>query len=151
MKDINEGKQVYTFLEKKLAHFKQYLSLTEKMEKASKNEERNKDLGRLISRRQSCINKIDKIDMSIRKAIKRNSAGRFRIPNHYKEKISGCLSQLRDIMTTIDFKDRALMVRVKDEDEAIKAELLRMRNVRRASRGYRGSSGYPSRFLDTRK
>ncbi len=54
-------------------------------------------------------------------------------------------------MTTVDLMDRELMVIVKEKGESIKAELLKMRNVRQAARGYRKDFRCPARFLDTRK
>jgi hypothetical protein len=65
--------------------------------------------------------------------------------------IDGYLSKIRDIMTTVDLMDKEIMVMVTQERQGIKTEVLKMRNFKEAARGYRGSSGYTARFLDTRR
>ncbi|MGD9243984.1 MAG: hypothetical protein PVH36_03580 [Desulfobacterales bacterium] len=151
MKDVNEGDEICTFLERKLAHFKQYLSITEKMKQASGNKEGISNLGSLISRRQGLVNKIESIDMSIGKILKEGSRKLSCISNKYKGMIDGYLSKIRDIMTTVDLMDKEIMVMVTQERQGIKTEVLKMRNFKEAARGYRGSSGYTARFLDTRR
>jgi hypothetical protein len=151
MRDINEGKEICTFLERKLAHFKQYLSITEKMKQAFGNKEEINNLGKLISRRQGCVNNIERIDLSVGKILKKGSRELSRISNEYKGMIDGYFSKLRDIMTTVDLMDKEIMVMVKQEGEGIKTEVLKTLNFRQAARGYRGSTGYTARFLDTRR
>ena len=151
MKDVNEGEEICTFLERKLAHFKQYLSITEKMKQAFGNKEDISNLGSLISRRQGLVHKIERIDMSIGKVLKKGSRKLSRISNKYKDMIDGYLIKIRDVMTTVDLMDKEIMVMVTHEGQGIKTEVLKMRNFREAARGYRGSSGYTARFLDTRR
>jgi hypothetical protein len=151
MKDLNEEKEICTFLERKLAHFKQYLSITEKMKQAFGNKEEINNLGKLISRRQGCVNNIERIDLSVGKILKKGSRKLSRISNKYKGMIDGYLLKIRDIMTTVDLMDKEIMVMVKQEGEGIKTEVLKTRNFRQAARGYRGSTGYTARFLDTRR
>ncbi len=151
IKDINEGKEICTFLERKLAHFKQYLSITEKMKQAFGNKEEINNLGSLISRRQGCINNIERIDLSIGKILKKGSSKLSSISNKYKRMIDGYLSKIKDIMTTVDLMDKEIMVMVKQEREGVKTEVLKMRNFKQAARGYGGSTGYTARFLDTRR
>jgi hypothetical protein len=151
MRDINEGKEICTFLERKLAHFKQYLSITEKMKQAFGNKEEINNLGKLISKRQGCVNNIERIDLSVGKILKKGSRELSRISSKYKEIIDGYLLKIRDIMTTVDLMDKEIMVMVKQEGECIKTEVLKTRNFRQAARGYRRSTGYTARFLDTRR
>lgn len=151
MRDINEEKAICTFLEKKLAHFKQYLFVTEKMKQAFGNEEEINNLDGLISKRQGCIKNIDRIDLSIKKIIKGGSGSLSRVSKKYKEMIDGYLSKIREIMTTVALMDKEIMVMVKQEGEGIKKEVLKIRNFKQAARGYGGSTGYTARFLNTRK
>jgi hypothetical protein len=151
MKDVNEGEEICTFLDGKLAHFKQYLSITEKMKQAFGNKEEINNISGLISRRQGLVNKIESIDMSIGKILKKGSRKLSRVSNKYKGMIDGYLSKIRDIMTTVDLMDKEIMVMVTQERQGIKTEVLKMRNFKEAARGYRGSSGYTARFLDTRR
>lgn len=152
MRDIKEEKEVCAFVEKKLAHFKRYLSVTEKMKQAFGNEEEINNLGSLISKRQDCINKIDRVDLSIKNLIKGGSVRFSRVSNKYKGMIDGYLLKIRDIMTTVDLMDKELMVMAKQKGDGIKTEVLKTRNFRQAARGYGGSTGYnTARFLDTRR
>ena len=152
MRDISKEKEVCAFIEKKLAHFKRYLSFTEKMKQAFDNEEEIDNLGSLISKRQDCIKKIDMIDLSIGKILKKGSSKLSIISNKYKGIIDGYLFKIRDIMTTVDFMEKELMVMAKQEGDGIKTEVLKTRNFRQAARGYGGSTGYnTARFLDTRR
>jgi hypothetical protein len=151
MKDVNEGEEICNYLDRKLAHFKQYLSITEKMKQAFGNKEDISNFGSLVSRRQGLVNKIESIDMSIGKILKKGSRKLSRVSNKYKCIIDGYLSKIRDIMTTVDLMDKEIMVMVTQERQGIKTEVLKMRNFKEAARGYRGSSGYTARFLDTRR
>ncbi|MBW1614538.1 MAG: hypothetical protein JRJ57_11335, partial [Deltaproteobacteria bacterium] len=140
MKDVNEEEEICTFLDRKLAHFKQYLSVTEKMKQSFSNKEEIRNLGSLISRRQGLVNKIESIDMSIGKILKKGSRKLSRNSNKYKDMIDSYLIKIRDVMTTVDFMDKEIMVMVKQEGQGIKTEVLKMRNFKKAARGYRGSS-----------
>ena len=151
MRDINEEKEICRFLEKKLVHFKQYLSVTEKMKHALETKEELNNLGNLISKRQSCANTIDRIDVSIKKIIKGGSGRLLSLSKKYKEIIDDYFSKIREIMTTVDFMNKEIMVMVKQEVESIKTEVLKTRNFRQAVTGYRASSRHTPRFLDTRR
>ena len=151
MREINEGEEICTFLDRKLAHFNQYLSITEKMKQAFSNKEEINNLGNLISRRQGCIHNIERIDLSIGRILKKGSQNLSRISNKYKGMIDGYLSKIRDIVKTIDLMDKEITVMVKQEVEVTKTGVLKTRDFRQAARGYRGSSGYTARFLDTRR
>ena len=83
--------------------------------------------------------------------MKKGSRELSRISSKYKEIIDGYLSKIRHIMTTVDLMDKEIIVMVKKEVEVTKTEVLKARNIRQAARGYRGSSGYAPRFLDTRR
>ena len=150
MQDIESNKIICSFLEKKVSLFNQYLSITERMKEALRNKEESKLEG-FLSKRQGCISKIERIDLSIKKIVKAGLSNLTNISNKYKMVIDSYLSDIRNIMTTVDLMDRELMVIVKEEGESIKAELLKMRNVRQAARGYRKDFRCPARFLDTRK
>ena len=151
MKDVNEGEEICTFLERKLAHFKQYLSITEKMKQAFGNKEEINNISSLISRRQGCVNSIERIDLSIGKILKKGSSKLSLISKKYKGIIDGYLLKIRDIMKTVDLMDKEIMVMVKQDVEVTKTEVIKTQNFRQAARGYRGGAGYTARFLDTRR
>ena len=141
MKDLNPGKEICSFLEKKLSIFNRYLTITKSMKETLKHKEAS-NLGGFVSERQDCINKIEKINLSIEKIIKTSS-------DKFKDLIDGYLKNIKNIMETIAPIDMELMVIVKQKSESIKTELLKMRNVRQVARGYKKEKRYSPRFLDT--
>ena len=143
MKNLNTEKEICSILEKKLSIFKKYLSVTERMKKILKNKEAG-NLEGLVSERQDCINKIERNNLSMEKIIKASS-------DKFRCLIEGYLKSIRNIMESIAPIDRELMVMVREEGESIKSELLKMRNIRQASRGYKNEGTYAPRFLDMKR
>jgi hypothetical protein len=151
MKDIDIEQEYCMFLEKKLVHFKQYQSFTEKMTHIMCGKEKNKEIQGLISRRQTCIGAIEKINAAMEKIFKKGSAGLSGIRKQYKSLIDSYMTSIKDIMMQIDLMDRELVAVVAEQRDNIKSDLLEMRNMRQAARGYKSNMQYPARFLDTRK
>ena len=149
MKEEDTGKEICSFLEKKVTFFSRYLSLTERINTALGEEE--KDLQDLISKRQACMERIDKIDLSIQQTAGAGPDKHNLIPPKFKGLIDGYLKKLRSIMETVEVLDREVTAVAKKEVENIKTNLLNMRNVRQAARGYGGRVGHPARFLDTHR
>ena len=164
MKDIDAGKEICSFLKKKLALFNQYLSITKRMKETLRNKEA-RNPGVFISERQSCIKRIERIDVSMDKIIKASSDKPYRISDKVdtptqtlplegegegggERLINSYLAKIKGIMETIDPIDRELMVMVKEEGGVIKKELLKMRNHRQAAQGYKKEKGYSPRLLD---
>jgi hypothetical protein len=149
MKEEDTGKEICSFLEKKVILFSRYLSLTERMNAALGEEE--KDLKDLISKRQGCMEKIGKIDLSIQQTVGAGPDKHNLIPPQFKGLIGGYLKKLKSITKTVELLDREVTAVVKQEVANIKTDLLNRRNVRQAARGYGGRVGNPARFLDTRR
>jgi hypothetical protein len=149
MKDIEQ--EYCMFLEKKLVQFKQYQSFTEKMRHVMCGKEKNKEISVLISKRQTCIGAIEKINATLEKIVKRGSAGLSGIQKKYKSLIDSYMSGIKDIMLQIDLMDRELVAIVAEQRDDVRAELLKMRNMRQAARGYKSCVKNPARFLDTRR
>ena len=148
MKDINPRKKMCFFLEKKLALFDRYLSITKRMKKALKDKEAVNP-GIFISERQNCINEIEKVDASIENIINTSTDKMNNIRDKFSELINTYLSSIKSIMKTVDLIDRKLMVMVEDECQSKKKELLNMRNFQQGTRGYKKETRYTPRFLDT--
>lgn len=165
MKDINSGKEICSFLEKKLTLFNRYLSITKRMKETLRGREAGNP-GVFISERQDCIDKIENIDSSIEKIIKEGSDNLSQISDQVNTPtqtlppqgggegggeglIDSYLAKIKSIMEKADLIDRELMVMVKDEGQSIKTELLKMRNFRQAARGYKKEKRFSPRFLDT--
>ena len=148
MTEIDPGKEVCSFLEKKLTLFRRYLHTTKRMKEALKDKEAGNP-GDFISERQNCINKIGKIDSSIENIINTSADRLNHISGKFSKLIHGYLSSITSIMETVDLIDRELMIMVKEQGEGTKREILRMRNVQQAARGYKKEKRYNPRFLDT--
>ena len=147
----DEEKEMCSFLEKKLDKFREYRSVTEKMKQTVCGNDENNELSVLIHRRQGCIGAIEKINSSIEKIIINGSVKFSRISNKYKALIDRYLSNIKEVMIQVDLMDKELVVITTEQGESIKTELLKMRNLRQASRGYQINKRYPARFLDTRR
>ena len=148
MKDKDAGKEICSFLEKKLVFFKQYLSITKRMKETFKKKEPSSPEA-FISERQACITKIQKIDASLEKIMGNSSDKLHDISEKCKGMIDGYLRSLKNIMETVDLIDRELIVVVRAEGENIKGELLKLQDVRQAAKGYRDRMKSTPRFLDT--
>ena len=148
MKDKDAGKEICSFLEKKLVFFKQYLSITKRMKETFKKKEPSSPEA-FISERQACINKIQKIDASLEKIMGNSSDKLHDISEKCKGMIDSYLRSLKNIMETVDLIDRELIVVVRAEGENIKGELLKLQDVRQAAKGYRDRMKSTPRFLDT--
>lgn len=149
MKEVE--KEFCIFLDKKLMQFKQYQSVTEMMKHTLCGKEKDKEISSLISKRQSCISAIEKINGSLEKIVNKGSDGFSRIPSKYKRLIDGYMSSIKDVMMQIDLMDRELVAVVAEKSKSLKTEILKLRNMKQAARGYGSHIKYPARFLDTRR
>ena len=148
MKVRDLGEQICFFLEKKLAFFNQYLSITERM-KERLLDKKEGDPRASISQRQACINKIQKIDASLEKIMGGSPDRLHNISEKCKGVIDGYLRSLKTIMETVELIDRELIVMVRAEGENMKTELLKLQDARQAAKGYRDKIKSAPRFLDT--
>jgi len=151
MTDLEKEKEICSYLEKKLDKFKEYQSITEKMKQTVCGNDENNELSVLSNRRQRSIGAIEKINSSVEKIIKNGSVKFSCISKKYKGLVESCLSNIKDVMTQVDLMDRELVSIVSEQGESIKTEILKMRNVRQAARGYQTNKRYPAKFLDTRR
>jgi len=149
MRDVE--KEMYVFLEKKLDKFREYQSVTEKMKQTVCSNNKNNELSGLINRRQGCIGSIEKINSSMEKMIKNGSVRFSYISKKYMGLVESCLSSIKDVMMQVDLMDRELVTIVSKQGESIKTEILKMRNMRQAARGYQINKRYSAKFLDTRR
>lgn len=150
MKNTDAEKKICSFLEKKRAIFSQYLSVTNKVKEVIENKD-EKNIERLLAKRQDCIHKINKIDGSIEKIVRESAIQIQYISVKIKGLIDSHVKRIKNIMETVAPLDREILVMVKEECEEIKTDLLMRQNVRQAVRGYRNDIKDTPRFLDTRK
>jgi hypothetical protein len=142
------GREICSLLEKKLALFNRYLTITERMKDAFIDTS-VQDPRPLISKRQACIANIGRVDASVEKILERRSDGPHPISAKCRASIAGYLKHLSSIMVTVDQMDRELMGMVKEQSKGIKSELVELQKVRQAARGYGDKMKSPPRFLDT--
>jgi len=148
MKERGLGKEICSFLEKKLVFFNQYLLMTNQIKEAYAV---NKDQypGALLSQRQACIYKIERIDESIKRMVGENPRRLDRLSEKCKTIIDGYLKRLKGIMETVDLVDQELVNALGADRKDMKAELLKLQDMRHAAQGYRGRREFVPRFLDT--
>ena len=147
MKDMEAGKDICSFLEKKVLLFDRYLSITERMKETFKDKGPG-DLRSVLSKRQDCIKRIERIDSSVKDIIEAGSNRGNHVSKKFKGVIATHLKNLKSIMERVDLIDRELMGMVKEESEGLKNELLKMRSVQQAAIGYKRGTTHPPRFLD---
>jgi len=148
MKEIELGKEICSFLEKKLVFFNQYLLMTNQIKEAcALNEEEYP--GALISQRQACIYKIERIDESIKRIVGENPGRLDRLSEKCKAMIDGYLKRLKTVMETVDLVDRELMVTLQADRKDMKRDLLKLQDMRHAAQGYKSRREFTPRFLDT--
>jgi len=148
MKERGLGKEICSFLEKKLVFFNQYLLMTNQIKEACALN-RDEYPGALISQRQACIYKIERIDESIRRIVGEKPGRLDRLSEKCKAMIDGYLKRLKTVMETVDLVDRELMVALQADRKNMKRNLLELQNMRQAAQGYKNNKGVTPRFLDT--
>lgn len=113
----------------------QFLSITRSMKEAFilKNEF---SLLEIISKRQDCINKIQKTDLSVQKIMSKGAKELPCISYELKSLLDGYLQSIKSLLEQIAPIDTEVMVMVKEESRDIKADLLKIRNARHAAKGY---------------
>jgi hypothetical protein len=139
-------KEVYSLLDKKLSLFQNYVSITRKIKEAFVEEGKGNP-GGFIAERQGLIDRIEKIDASVDKVIKKGEPqigfGKDR------ERIETCLQDIKILMETVKPMDEALVAFVKEEEEQAKSFLLKMRRSRQAVGGYQRMGKSFPKFFDT--
>jgi hypothetical protein len=145
---MDMGGEICSLLEKKLALFNRYLTITERMRDAFIDNSAQ-DPRPFISKRQACIANIGRVDASVEKILERRSDGHHHITGKCRASIDGYLKRLRSIMGAAELLDRELMDMVRAHSEGIKSELVELKKVGQAAKGYGDRMKAPPRFLDT--
>ena len=138
------------FMEQKISLMTQYLSITKTM-KETFMLKKEINMGDLLSKRQDCINKIQKTNMSVQKIMNTGAEELSRISNDLKAKLDGYLHSIKSLLERIAPVDAEVMVMVKEESRVIKAELLKISNARQAAKGYGTKGKYSPKYLDAKR
>ena len=128
----------------------QYLSITRTM-KETFMLKKETSLVDLLSKRQDCINKIQKTDLSVQKIMNTGTEELSRISGDLKNSLDGYQHSIKSLLELISPVDDEVMVMVKEESRGIKAELLKINNARQGAKGYGTRGMYNPRYLDARR
>ena len=146
MNSFETEKDICSSLEKKRDLFRVYYSITKQMKETLENKESG-DIDNFLHERQACVRKIERIDLSLDKAIKGDTKA-LPASEKLRELTDRYLTDIKEIMQKVDLADRELMALIEERRERIKEELLKMRKFRQAAQGYRKETGFSPRFLD---
>ena len=138
-------KEICSFLEKKLSLFQQYLSATKRIKEAFVDGEKGNP-GDVIAERQGLIDRIEKIDSSMGKAIKGGEPQTGL--GTYRETIETRLQDIKTLMETVKPMDEELIAIAQREEEQAKRSLLRMRSTRQGVNGYQRIGKSTPKFFD---
>jgi len=148
-KTADPVKYTFLFLEQKVALMTQYQFLTSTM-KDSFVREKEANLEGLLAKRQDCIDKIKKIDLSLQKVMRQGAGELSRISRELKGKLNGYLQRIKGLVEQIGPIDAEVMVMVREESRDIKEALTIMKQVRQATKGYGSKESHIPRYIDAR-
>ncbi len=103
-----------------------------------------------MARRQDCIDKIEKIDQSLKKIRSLGAGELSRISRELKGKLNGYLQRLKGLVEQIAPMDAEVMVMVREESRGVKEELIKMKQVKQAAKGYGSRERRIPRYIDAR-
>jgi hypothetical protein len=144
------GKNVSSYLGKKTALLKQYLSVTAEFMDALK-QKRSAMSEPFILKRQSLIQEIEALDRSFEARGGPSSKWPSDLSGIDREAIRESLGSMRGVLAELGSRDNILNSLAKEEGDSLRGELLRLRAGRSAAQGYSRARGSEPRFLDTRK
>ncbi|RPH52379.1 MAG: hypothetical protein EHM85_03035 [Desulfobacteraceae bacterium] len=138
------------FMEQKVSLMTRYLSITKSIKETLmlKNEI---NLLKFLSKRQDCINMIQKTDLSIQKLMNAGADELSRITDELKSSLDGYLQGIKSLLEQIAPIDAEVMVMVEEESRDIKAELLKISNGRHGAKSYGNRGTYNPRYLDAKR
>jgi hypothetical protein len=151
--DVNEeakNQKIVSFFEKKFSLFREYQSLTGKMKKAFGGGQKKRFLDLLLERR-SCMNKIDKTDVTLKKWSRDNHFQLSRASGTVKGFLDDYLCKLREMMESIHMMDREMLECARVEARTLQSEILQMKRAKTMASGYRRQPVNSPRFLDTKR
>jgi len=126
--------------QRKVFLLERYFALTEEMKDCLDKKEAE-GLGTLLSRREHCMEDVNKADILLHRA------GRDR-PNG--DSMEQDQLRIRGMLLRIEALERELLDRMRSEAETLKQELLKMQTFRGATSKYREPGEQAPRFLDVR-
>jgi hypothetical protein len=142
-------KYTFLFLEQKAALMTQYLSITRNM-KDSLVREKELHLEGLLAKRQDCIDKIEKIDLSLKKILRLGAGELSRISREWQGKLDGYLQRIKSLVEQIGPIDAEVLVLVREESRDIKEALAKVKKVKQAAKGYGSKENHNPRYIDAR-
>jgi len=138
---------ICSYLEKKLALFNHYLSITKKLKENLESKQEN-HLDSLLSERGRCIKRIQMVDFSMEKLLGGGRESSLLLSDRLRLLISSYASRIKNTMERILFLDKEMLALAEAEETNIRAKLLKLQNARRAIKSYCAREAGPPRFLD---
>jgi len=145
-----QTKHLSLFMEQKISLMTQYLSIT-RIIKETFMLKKQTDLLELLSKRQSCISMIQKADLSVQKIMNTGAEELSCISGELKSLLDGYLRGIKSLLEQIAPIDDEVMMMVKEESRGVKAELLKISNVRQAAKGYGSKEMRLPMYMDAKK
>lgn len=143
------GQYLLFVLEKKAVLITEYLNLTRAM-RDSFASEKEIHLNGGVTKRQACIEKVEKIDLLLKKIKTVGVAPLSHLSREVKARVDGVLHRLKVLMEQTAMLDAEVMTLVGEESRGIKEELERMKQTRQAARGYGSKGKLIPRYIDAR-
>ena len=132
-----------TFYKRELNHYRNLLELTNRLERAAE-QGKMEDLEPLFSKREKILAKI---------SVHEEGAGalseKVNKPNaNEEEKLAGIIAEIREITKEVVEIDRKIEEKLKAKKDGINDKLIRIRQGRKALKGYAPKRRYIPRYID---
>lgn len=150
MTQSETSQRVSALLEKKLALFRHYLALTEKMQARVENDDPD-DIVNFLSQRADCIGRIDHVDRAMDSLVSSGWVNSEPMAGDLKKTIDACLLNIKKTMTSVSSLEAEILDAMSLARNDLKSDLLRRGDYKRAARGYRSGPYQAARFLEIRK
>jgi small-conductance mechanosensitive channel len=146
-KVADQYNHICLYLEKKVSLMTQYLSITRNL-KDSFAQEKEINLEGLLAKRQDCIDKMEKMDLSLKKISRQGAEELSRISRELNGKLGGYLQRIKGLVEQIAPMDAEVMAMVREESRDIREELTKMKQAKQAAKEYGSRESHIPRYVD---
>ena len=144
---MNAAEQICSYLDEEASLFSQYLAITQRMKDACAAKETGSLRG-LLSERQACIRKIDRVGALIERDTPETNSVLGQLTGTLRESIANHLAKMRNMMALIESLDRELTDALQEEGASIRNELRRIQHSKQVGKSYRSKASHTPRFVN---